>query len=475
MGRLKWGAGALIPVLLAGAAGAQTSSVAESPPAAGPGRLSVTIYNQNIALVEERRALDLPGGRSRQEFRDVSAAIRPETVSLQAEGVDVVEQNFDYDLLTPDKLMSEAVGQEITIVRTNPGTGAEVREKATVLAVNEGVVLRIGERIEVLRDDGVPTRVIFDRVPPRLRARPTLSVTLDAERAGRREAVLSYLTTGLAWRADYVALFDERAGKLDLQGWITLSNSSGTSFAEADTQLVAGDMNLVRGGDNARSRYERDEGNYGQRSAGAQAGTAEPLADYYVYPLPGRTTIDQNQTKQVGFLSAAGVRGRKSYLHRAYGFSSSERPENVEVALEFANTGVAGLGAQLPAGIVRVYARDASGEAKFIGENRIDHTPAGSELAIKTGEAFDVTVQPTLVKTEALPRNRVRQSMSYLVRNARPEPVTVTVRQGGLWRRNRVLNESLPSRKLDAYTLAWDVPVPANGETTLAFTVQDER
>ena len=228
---------ALAPLVFAGAALAQEPE--------GPERVALTIYNQNIALVEDVRTLNLPAGRTRQTFPGVSAAIRPETVGIAGEGLSVVEQNFDYDLLTPDALMQAAVGDEIMLVRTNPGTGAEETIRATVLAANQGVVLRIGDRVEVLRDDGVPTRVIFDEVPENLRPRPTLSVTLDAERAGSRETTLSYLTTGLQWKADYVARFDERAGQLDLTGWITVTNNSGSSFEQANTRVVAGDVALV--------------------------------------------------------------------------------------------------------------------------------------------------------------------------------------------------------------------------------------
>ncbi|MDA1322426.1 MAG: DUF4139 domain-containing protein, partial [Proteobacteria bacterium] len=238
-----------LALLLAAPAAAQ--QVEEGP--GGPDRVSLTVYNQNIALVEDVRNLNVPAGRSRQEFPGVSASIRPETVGLSGRGLSVVEQNFDYDLLTPGKLMESAVGGDIGIVRTNPGSGAQTTERARVLAANQGVVLQIGDRIEVLRDDGVPTRVIFDQVPQNLRPRPTLSVTLDAEGAGRRETTLSYLTSGLTWKADYVARFDEKAGKLDLTGWVTLTNNSGATFSNAQTRVVAGDVNLInQGGYNPR-------------------------------------------------------------------------------------------------------------------------------------------------------------------------------------------------------------------------------
>src|SRR5271155_4973501 len=201
--------------------------------------VSVTIYNDNLALIQDRRDIDVKGGRQRIEFQDVSAQIRPETVSLKAADIAIVEQNFDFDLLTPAKLMEKAVGHVVTIVRVNPATGAETREQAQVLATNGGVVLKIGERIEVLRDDGLPVRVIFDKVPDNLRARPTLSVSINGAHAGTRRATLSYLTPGLGWKADYVALYNENDSKIDVQGWVTLTNSSGTTYENAQTLLVA--------------------------------------------------------------------------------------------------------------------------------------------------------------------------------------------------------------------------------------------
>lgn len=433
--------------------------------------LSLTIYNSNLALVEDVRSQEIGAGRQRLEFRDVSAQIRPETVALSGAGIAIVEQNFDYDLLTPAKLMEKAVGKQVQIVRVNPGNGQQVTETATVLSVNDGVVLRIGDRIEVLREDGVPTRVIFDKIPENLRARPTLSVTVDSARAGPRETTLSYLTNGLSWKADYVALFDEKAGKLDLQGWITLTNSSGVDYADAKAQLVAGDVNLVRGLSDYSYAPPRPRA---ARSAGTEGEGQRAIADYYVYPLPRRTTIANNQTKQVSFLDVSGASARKAYEYRANGFNSSETPTSADVSLQFANSREGGLGSQLPAGIVRVYMRDVEGEAKFIGENRIDHTPQGTELSVKTGEAFDVTVQPTLVASRSTGwgEGRARYSMSYLVRNARSEPATVTIKQLGMWGEVKLIEENMPGKRLNARAMAWDVVAPARGEKLLTFTVE---
>ncbi|HEU4619656.1 MAG TPA: DUF4139 domain-containing protein [Gammaproteobacteria bacterium] len=431
-------------------------------------RLSLTIYNDNLALVEHVRPLELAAGRRRIEFKGVSAAIIPQTVSFRAAGVELLEQNFDFDLLTPQKLMEKAVGQNVQIVRTNPGTGAETRETAEVLSTVGGVVLKIGERIEVLREDGIPSRVIFDKVPPNLRATPTLSVLVDAERPVNGDVTLAYLSHGLSWRADYVAVFDEPNGSVALQGWITLTNSSGTTFENAHAQLVAGDVNVS---DNQVVGIRPRAPNV-RRAAGTESSNREQLADYYVYPIAQATTIANNQTKQVSFLSADRVRADKGYEQTFYGFQSLEQPISAEVRVRFANSKEAGLGEQLPAGVVRVYARDARGAPQFVGEDQIGHTSAGSELAIKIGDAFDVTVQPTLRQTTRVSRRDTDYAMSYALHNARTSPVTVTIRQQGLPRFNEVREQSIEGRRTSATSFAWDVPVPANGDAELAFTIR---
>jgi hypothetical protein len=471
------------------------------------GDVSVTIYNNNIALVQDRRQLPLPAGRSRQEFPDVSAQIRPETVSLSGEGLEIVEQNFDFDLLSPQALMQKAIGETVTLVRTNPANGAETRERARVLAANGGVVLQIGERIEVLRDDGLPVRVIFDKVPENLRARPTLSVTLESRRGGTRPVTLSYLTPGLGWKADYVALFDEQAGKIDVQGWITLTNNSGTTYNRADTLLVAGQVQMQQ----PQNPYGDDYGYQppppprgSMRRPGTQSAGRERLGDFYLYPLSERTTIANRQTKQVSFLDVSGTPGRKAYEFHVGWLPGEEAPRSADTMVKFSTSRDQGLGDALPAGIVRVYMKDARGNAQFIGENSIGHTPMGSDLGLKTGEAFDVKVHPvveertriTQEQWEATSRFRIvnpdgstvraegetltktdlwQTQVRYTVTNARPEPVTVDLTQSGLegyWRDTRIVSESIRSERVSANQVVWRVPVPANGSTTLNVTFQ---
>lgn len=431
--------------------------------------LSLTIYNSDLALVQDHRRVEVPAGRSRLELKDVSAAIRPETAALTGEGLSVREQNFDFDLLTPAKMMEKAVGHQVQIVRTNPGDGKESVQTATVLAANDGVVLQVGDHVEVLRDDGVPTRVIFDRVPQTLRAQPTLSVMVDADRAGSRAVDLSYLTTGLSWKADYVALFDEARGMLDLQGWVTLTNTSGTGFADAKTVLVAGDVQLDSG---PEQPWRARRPNTGILRAGTEGSDTPGIGDFHLYPLPERTTVADKQTKQVGIISAKGVQAHKVYRYEAEGFASQSDPQHVDVAVDFTNSTAGGLGRPLPAGTVRVYQRDAEGRAQFMGESPVGHTPQGSDLSLKIGEAFDVTVQPTLVSNQTSPESVNRYAMSYAFHNAEAQAVTVELRQDGLEPDGEIVKESQHSRRLDASSRVWTVSVPAKGEATLTFTAR---
>jgi hypothetical protein len=493
----------LLSVSVAAPAAAQN----EIPPPSqnAQGDVAITIYNNDVALVQDTRQLDIAAGRSRREFPDVSAQIRPETVTLTGAGVGIVEQNFDFDLLSPQALMQKAVGETITLVRTNPATGAETRERARVLAANGGVVLQIGERIEVLRDDGLPVRVIFDRVPENLRARPTLSVTVESQRAGSRPVTLTYLTPGLAWAADYVALFDENAGLMDVQGWITLTNNSGTEYRNAETYLVAGAVALANPSyAYGNSRIPNPQPSGVLRGAGTESSGRERIGDFYLYPLPERTTIAHRQTKQVSFLNAQGTPAQRTYEFRNGWLGTLDEPRSAATVLRFSSSRDQGLGDALPAGTVRVYQRDQRGNPQFVGESRIGHTPMGSRIDLTTGESFDVKVQPVVVRRSEISQEQWRTTsryrihtpvgetysaeqdtlqtttlwqtqMRYTLTNARPQPVTVHVYQMGLdnyWHDTRIVSESIPSERLSADQVVWHVEVPANGTVNLDATFQ---
>jgi len=493
--RVDHAVGAVIAIGIAASAMAQT---AETEPTA-QGDLAITIYNDDRALVQDVRRLAIPDGRSRIEFPDVSARIQPETLSFNAEGAGIIEQNFDFDLLTPTKLMEKAIGQTVTLIRTNPATGVETRERATVLSTAGGVVVRIGERIEVLRDDGLPTRVIFDGVPPNLRARPTLSVTVESDRGGQRPASIRYLTSGLGWSADYVALYDEAKSTTDMQGWVTLTNGTGTTFHNADTVLVAGSPS--GGGNSYRPSPPPPPRGF---NPGTQTAARERLGDFYLYPLPGRTTIANAQTKQVSFLDVQGVPARKVYARTIGWLSNDDAPVNATTAVGFSTAREQGLGDALPAGTVRFYQRDAQGTPQFIGESNIGHTPMGSALTLATGDAFDVFVQAEVVSREKITgeewersgRYRViksdgttatvtserpveywRTTMRYTLTNAKPVPVEVELTQGGLdrgwWSRDfRVTSEDVAGEQINSDRRKYLVSVPANGKREVRVTYE---
>jgi len=459
-------AAAVALALVAGAAGAADRA------------LSVTIYADDLALVQDRRDIEIKGGRQRIEFQDVSAQIQPETVSLTADDIGIVEQNFDFDLLTPAKMMEKAVGHEVTIVRVNPATGAETREEAEVLATNAGVVLKIGQHIEVLRDDGLPVRVIFDKVPDNLRARPTLSVTVIGGHSGTRSATLSYLTPGLGWKADYVALYDENDSKIDVQGWVTLTNSSGVTYDNAQTLLVAGSPAAADGGGRQPNYYYRPSAARPTlQQAGTESGSRERLGDFYLYPLAERTTIANLQTKQVSFLDVHGVPAEHGYEYRNPWLGTAETPQSAKSIYSFSTSAHAGLGDQLPAGVLRFYLRDKRGDPQFIGESRIDHTPMGSTLSLATGDAFDVKVRAVVDKRTRLGANdsgtnhsggnHWQSDMRYDLSNALPRPVTVKLIQDGLWGDSRIISESVKSTHPSADAAEWAVTVPANGNVSV--------
>lgn len=442
------------------------TTVAVPGEANAQGDVAVTIYQNGQSLVQDTRQMAMPAGRSKQEFPDVSAMIRAETVTLTGPGIGIVEQNFDYDLLTPAKLMEKAVGQTITLVRTNPATGAESRVQAKVLAANGGVVLQIGNTIEVLRDDGLPVRVIFDKVPPNLRARPTLSVTVEAK-GGNVPATLTYLTPGLGWTSDYVTLFDDAKQTIDVQGWVTLTNNTGTDYRNADVLLVAGNPNQGGGRRNWQAPWSPSTGTIDQ--PGTESSDRERLGDYYLYPLPERTTIANAQQKQVSFLDVKAAPARRAYEYNNGWLASSDAASAASV-LKFSTSRSGGLGDQLPAGTMRVYMRDKRGDPQFIGESMIEATPMGSQMSIRTGEAFDVKVKSVVVERTRLGSNRWKTRMQYEVSNARNEAVTVDLGQDGLWGDVRITEQSLEGKRVSADRVEWNVPVPANGRAVLTAT-----
>lgn len=441
--------------------------------------VAVTIYNENLALVKDQRKVQLVTGQNALAFRDVSALIRPETAllrSINAPGkLSVIEQNFDFDLLTPEKLLEKFVGKNVGILRTNPASGVESTEQAQVLSANNGVVLKFQDRIET----GVPGRIVYPDVPASLRDRPTLVMSLNNTGASQQDVELSYLTGGLSWRADYVAELNANEDRMDLSGWVTLTNTSGTSYRNAKLQLVAGDVNQVR----EQMRPMRAMAKVAAMEMDAAAPMREEsLLEYHLYSLDRPTTIAENQTKQVALLAASHIPVRKELLLRGdeyyYQSSVGELGQKIKVGvfIEFDNKEASRLGLPLPKGIMRVYKKDGGGNAQFVGEDSIDHTPKNEKVRLKLGQAFDVTADKKQTDFKKLPNpakgNALFESAYEIVlKNAKKESATVVVQEPvpGDW---KILKSSHEHSKAASNTALWQITVPAEGKTTLTYRVQ---
>lgn len=443
-------------------------------------QVAVTIYNENLALVKDTRQLRLDTGFNALAFAEVSALIRPETAFLRSlshpQGFYLIEQNFDFDLLTPQKLLEKYVGKSVGIIKVHPKTAAETREEATVLSVNGGVILQYKDRIEMQ----APGRIVFDSVPQNLRERPTLVTQLNSASAKTQTLELSYLTGGLSWKADYVAELSDDDASLDLNAWVTLNNNSGTTYSNATLQLVAGNVNQAPPETELVGMMQRTRVLELAKADTTMA--AEALFEYHMYSLKRKTTIAQKQSKQVALLSAESVPVSKEYLLEGHDYYYQSRYNplgeklKVGVFVEFENKTSAKLGLPLPKGVVRVYKKDSAGNAQFIGEDRIDHTPENEKVRLKLGDAFDVTAEK---KQTEFRRKSAKGPHSYVydvsfelhLKNAKDTPVTVTVLEPvpGDW---VMLKETHKHAKASSGTAAWHVKVPAKGDTTLEYTVK---
>jgi hypothetical protein len=447
--------------------------------------VAVTIYNGDLALVKDTRKVKLKTGLNVLALRDVSAQIRPETAllrSINAPGsLTLLEQNFDFDLLTPEKLLEKYVGKTVSLVKTNPATGVETTEQATVLSANNGVVLKVGNRIET----GVPlARIVYDDVPANLRDRPTLVTQFNVSQINNKGATdqtveLSYLTGGLGWKADYVAELNDKENQLDLSGWVTLTNTSGASYKNAKLQLVAGDVNRVQ--QDMRPMMKTMRGEVMMADAAAPM-AEESLLEYHLYTLDRPTNIMESQTKQVALLSASGIPARKElvlkgadyYYQGQYGEIGTKM--KVGVFIEFDNKEASKLGMPLPKGILRVYKKDSTGNAQFVGEDNIDHTPKNESVRLKLGEAFDVTADKKQTDFKLLPNpqkghSAYESAYELTLKNAKKEKVTVTVQEpiSGDW---TIVSESKPHTKGNSHLAVWKIDIPAESSTTLTYRAQ---
>jgi hypothetical protein len=435
--------------------------------------LAVTVYNSDIALVRDVRSLTLSRGTSDLHFMDIAATINPATVHFRSlsepSRVHVLEQNYEYDLLEPEKLLHKYVGRDVTLVRTVQDKDEEV--KARLLSYNGAPVWRIGNEIVTgMHAD----HIRFPELPESLYSRPTLIWTLENGGATRHRVEASYLAGKLSWSADYVLTVARDDKSADVDGWVTLANSSGTSFRNARLQFVAGDLNRVR---QALGRMAAVDEARAERVAAAPM-SQEAFSDYHLYTLARKTTINNNETKQVSMLGGTGVPVRKRYVvdGRAFYYHNANHPgapmkDVVQVYYQFKNEERAGLGIPMPAGVVRVYQSDSNGGVQFVGEDRVDHTPTDETLNLKIGSAFDVVAERSQSAFEKIAANVYEVEYEITLRNHKPSPITVEVNEpvGGTW---KMVHASHEWTRTAAWAAQFVVPVGSDASSVLKYRVR---
>jgi hypothetical protein len=439
--------------------------------------LAVTIYNSDIALVRDVRNIQIVRGTSDVQFMDIAATVNPATVHFRSltepSRVGVLEQNYEYDLLEPEKLLRKYVGREVTLVRTRMD-GSTTRDedvKARLISYNNAPVWEIGGEIVT----GMPaSHIRFPELPGNLFSHPTLIWTLDNTGGTRHRVEASYLARSLSWIADYVLTVARDDKTADIDGWVTVTNGSGTAFRNAQLQLVAGDVNRVKSelGIMVNDALQRAEARPAPRMS------QESFSEYHLYSLARKTTINNAETKQVSMLGATGFPVQKRYVvdgNYAY-FRSAQRTgspikDNVEVFYQVKNEEKAGLGMPMPAGTVRVYQADSKGGLQFVGEDRIDHTPKDETLNLKIGNAFDIVSERKQRDFQRIASDVYEIEMEVTLRNHKDTAVTVEVNEpiGGDW---RMLTSTFPWEKTAAFAAQFKVPVAAGGTSTLRYRVR---
>ena len=432
-------------------------------------RINVTIYNGGSALVHDRRRIVLRKGFNRVAWRDVSGMLDPTSAVVRsltaANALAVVEQNFDFSLLAPASLLAKYVGRDVTIVHDTPQPGRPLRERARVLANNDGIVLQYADRIETQLDG---SHMSFFAIPNDLRDRPTLLLDLESTRGGDQDVDLAYMSPGLGWQADYVGVVTPDKTHLDLSGLVTLTNTSGTTYRNAHLQLVAGNVNLPQGSETGVPAATADS-----YSVSAQRIVQENYFEYHLYSLERPTTIANGQTKQVALLSARNVpiretlelRGSDSYYSNANADLGAKLPVGAYVT--FTNKG-GDLGIPLPGGTVRLYANDSRGTSLFLGSDRIDHTPRNEDVRLHVGDSFDVTANKKQTDFKAIGGCTYESSYDVRLANAKTTAQDVLVVEPipGDW---TILSENLAHAKTSSATASWRVRVPADSHATLTY------
>lgn len=443
-----------------------------------------------FALVRTDRDIELPSGRGTIQFTDVAALIDPTTVQFRSltdpTGTKVLEQNFQFDLVSQDKLLSRFVDRTVS-VEQQQGDGVKVVE-GTLLSSNDGLVLRGSDgQIHALRDW---SNMRFGELPGGLITRPTLEWDVLSAKGGRQKARVSYQTGGITWWADYNLIFSEGAdansGFVDVGAWVSLLNQSGARYKDAKLKLIAGDVHRAEA---KQQRYDMVALERMAVAAPAAGFEEKAFFEYHLYTLGRPATIPNNSTKQIElFDQAARVPAKKQLVYYGadmggayFGGPALDRElgpasnTKVDVWLTFKNDKSSGMGMPLPAGRIRVSQQDkADGSLEFIGEDTIDHTARDEDVRVKLGTAFDVVGERRQTDFQLNSKGRVmEEAFEITLRNHKEQPVEVIVRENLYrWSQWSLLQQSIPSVKKDARTIEFPVRIAANGEATVTYRVR---
>lgn len=455
------------------------ASAAEVNVPGATGSANVTVYNNDFALVSERRSFRLPAAAAQLAFTGVSTQIQPETALLdvvKGEPVKISAQNFNFNVVSQSTLLERAIGQEVTVFLPN-AAGLATPARARLLSA-EGPVFEIDGKIHT----GVQGRIVFDSMPAGLRTTPSLILDVTGAANKDIDAEFSYLTTGLNWRADYVMQYDADAARMDLTGWATVTNTTGVDFKEAKLKLIAGEVNRVSAPREMRMMTAK--------AMNAPASAPAPLADgvgqqefegTHVYSIAKAATLADKQSKQLALMSAAGVPVLRELIFRndqPYIYFSPMRGQpmdsNAAIELSFKNATAAKLGLPLPAGVVRVYGLDQRDSLQFMGESRIDHRAEGTEVRIALGR--DVDVSATREQTAYVHASDQSDVSAWKVtfKNAKARPLRVRVLElmPASW---EITKEDHPHNASNAGTVEWVIDITAKGETVLEYSVKSVR
>ena len=440
--------------------------------------VAVTVYNSNIALVRDVRRVLLPSGTQELRLLDIAAGVNPATVHVRSltdpDGLEVLEQNYQYDLLDPQRLLKKYVGRDVTLVRTRQEDGTTRTEEvmARLLAYNEAPVWRIDDEIVT----GLHAEQYrFPEIPQNLHSRPTLVWQLRNAGTRPHRIETSYLTGQMTWNADYVLTVARDDAHADLDGWVTVKNTSGAAYRNAKLQLVAGELHRVAGRQELRDAMPKA---MREAAASPEAFAREAFSEYHLYALNRRTDLLENEIKQISMLGGTGIPVKKRFVVNGQQFYYRNRQhpgsplkDAVLVFYKFRNGQAAGLGVPMPAGVVRVYQADSKGGIQFAGEDRIDHTPKDEDIAIEIGTAFDIVCERRQTDFVRVADTVYEMEFEITLRNHKSTPVTVEVNEpiAGSWTMIRSTHEA---RKTDAWAAQFQVPVSSDGESVLRYRVR---